>query len=122
MPESDDEAAAERRKLALTAASETSKHVLTLTTAVITITISLAKDITANAMASDLLWLRLGWLAHALSVMAGVGTLLALAGTISKGDDTSSIYSTNIRLPAAMQMAFFGLGLTFVVVFGVLAT
>ncbi|EPH42186.1 hypothetical protein STRAU_4756 [Streptomyces aurantiacus JA 4570] len=50
-----------------------------------------------------------------------MGTLLALAGTVSEGDDTRSIYSANIRLPAATQMAFFGLGIAFVVIFGVLA-
>ncbi|MER7344417.1 hypothetical protein ABT390_03310 [Streptomyces aurantiacus] len=116
-----EETAAERLKLALAAASETSKHVLTLTTAVVTITISLAKDIGANATPSELLWLQLAWLAHAISVLAGVGTLLALAGTVSEGDDTRSIYSANIRLPAATQMAFFGLGIAFVVIFGVLA-
>lgn len=114
-------AAAGRRDLALTVASETSKHILTLTTAVVTITISLAKDIVADATPSELVWLQLSWLAHAISVLTGVGTLLALAGTVSEGDDTSSIYSTNIRLPAALQMTFFALGLAFVVVFGVLA-
>ncbi|MFI1176703.1 hypothetical protein [Streptomyces melanogenes] len=121
MAAAEETAAAGRRNLALTAASETSKHVLTLTTAVVTVTISLAKDIVGEATPSDLLWLQLAWLAHAISVLAGVGTLLALAGTVSEGDDTTSIYSTNIRLPAALQMAFFALGLAFVVVFGVLA-
>ncbi|MFF7233298.1 hypothetical protein [Streptomyces sioyaensis] len=116
------EAAEERRNLALAAASETSKHVLTLTTAVITITISLTKDIVGKATPSDLMWLQLAWLAHAVSVLAGVATLLALAGTVNEADSTRSIYSTNIRLPAAMQMAFFGLGLALVVIFGVLAT
>ncbi|OEJ61066.1 hypothetical protein BGM19_26700 [Streptomyces agglomeratus] len=119
---SPEEAGEERRKLALAAASETSKHVLTLTTVVVTITISFAKDIAGDSAASDLLWLKLAWLAHAISVLAGVGTLLALAGTANEPDSTRSIYSTNIRLPAAMQMAFFGLGLALVVIFGVLAT
>lgn len=121
MAAGEEAATAGRGNLALTAASETSKHVLTLTTAVITITISLAKDIVAKATPSDLVWLQLAWLAHAVSVLAGVATLLALTGTVSEGDDTTSIYSTNIRLPAALQMAFFALGLAFVVVFGVLA-
>ncbi|WP_143626285.1 hypothetical protein [Streptomyces viridosporus] len=116
-----DEAAAERRKLALTAASETSKHVLTLTTAVVTITISLAKDIVGKASSADLAWLQLAWLAHAVSVLTGVATLLALAGTVDEPDSARSIYSANIRLPAALQMASFGLGLAFVVIFGVLA-
>ncbi|MBT2524135.1 hypothetical protein J7E91_01485 [Streptomyces sp. ISL-99] len=121
MAADDDAAAVERRKQALTAASETSKHVLTLTTAVVTITISLAKDITTRAAPSDLLWLQMAWLAHAISVLAGVATLLALAGTLSEGDSTRSIYSPNIRLPAAMQMAFFAFGVVLVVIFGVLA-
>ncbi|MFE1947294.1 hypothetical protein [Streptomyces massasporeus] len=121
MAAAEEAAAAERRNAALTAASETSKHVLTLTTAVVTITISLAKDIVADATSSDLVWLQLAWLAHAISVLTGVGTLLALAGTVSESDDTTSIYSTNIRLPAALQMTFFALGLAFVVIFGVLA-
>ncbi|MET7888626.1 hypothetical protein [Streptomyces avermitilis] len=114
-------AATERRKLALAAASETSKHVLTLTTAVVTITISLAKDIVGKASRSDLMWLQWAWLAHAVSVLAGVLVLLALAGTVDEGDETRSIYSANIRLPAAMQMVFFGVGVVFVAVFGVLS-
>ncbi|WP_221357631.1 hypothetical protein [Streptomyces beigongshangae] len=116
-----DEVAEQRRNTALAAASETSKHVLTLTTAVITITVSLTKDLIGEAAPSALVWLRLAWLSHAVSVLAGVATLLALAGTVDEADSTRSIYSTNIRLPAAVQMTFFGLGLALVVVFGVLA-
>ncbi|GAA2767351.1 hypothetical protein GCM10010103_63930 [Streptomyces paradoxus] len=116
-----DPEATERRRLALAAGVDTCKHVLTLTTAVVTLTISFAKDISADASASDLLWLRLSWLSHAVSVLAGVITLLALAGTTHEADENRSIYATNIRLPAAVQMIFFGLGVGFVVAFGALA-
>jgi hypothetical protein len=115
----------ERAKLAFTSAADACKQVLTLTTAIVTLTISFAKDITKDATLADQRWLRLAWIAYAVSVLAGSWALLAMTGSIgraaTKGDPGASIYRSNITLPVALQMTSFALGVVLTVAYGIFA-
>ncbi|HEX7134222.1 MAG TPA: hypothetical protein VF228_16715 [Iamia sp.] len=111
----------ERRKLAVTQAGDAVKQVLTLSTAILTFTIAFSKDVTKDAVASDRPWLYASWLLLAGAVVAGVLTLLAIAGQLGQHTQDLDVYSQPIRTLAAVQMLAFGLALVLIVVFGIFA-
>jgi hypothetical protein len=96
----------ERQKLAFSTASDACKQVLTLTTAIVTITIAFAKDLVKDSTPGDQIWLRTAWIAYSVSILAGI--LMLLAGTAgspqSHARNEDTIYRSNVRLPAAIQM------------------
>ncbi|MDQ2709126.1 MAG: hypothetical protein M3Z25_16465 [Actinomycetota bacterium] len=110
-------------KLAFASASDASKQVLTLTTAIVTITISFAKDITKGVPPSTQAWLSMAWLIYAISILAGTVSLLALTGSLARGlgSRSISVYDWNIRLPSIVQMISFAGGVLCTVAYGAFA-
>jgi hypothetical protein len=115
----------ERQKLAFSTASDACKQVLTLTTAIVTITIAFAKDLVKDSTPGDQIWLRTAWIAYSVSILAGILMLLALTGTAgspqSHARNEDTIYRSNVRLPAAIQMISFAIGVVLTVAFGFFA-
>jgi hypothetical protein len=115
-PELDD-----RTKLAFASAAEAAKQVLTLTTAVITVTIAFGKDVVTDASPAEQRWLQLAWLLYAVSILAGSFTLLALTGSLGSSrhetEASPTVYRSNIVLPAGVQMIAFALGMALTIVF-----
>ncbi|MDA8295260.1 MAG: hypothetical protein M0004_01505 [Actinomycetota bacterium] len=121
------------------AARDTCKQVLTLSTAIVTITVTFLTSVIKQAAPSTRLWIHLSWLGFALAVLFGVWTLLALSGSVAtrtertsrksgdaRGNATAgaaasaapSIYSANVRMPALLQMVCFVAALVCTIVFG----
>ena len=113
------------RKKAFDFASDTTKQLITLSTALIAVSITFKGNFGEGGYETLLL---LCWISFFLSVVSGIGTLMALTGTLEKSteektdeDDKKvalSIYGTNVKIPTILQIAFFLFGLIFLGVFG----
>lgn len=124
----------ERTKQAFALATELTKQLLTLATGTVAITISFAKDIAPSSARCPRWFLMAGWSLQALSVLAGLFALAALAGTLGneqgagqsdpgrKGTPPSPhIYRGNIRFFSGAQFLLFGLGILALVLAAALA-
>lgn len=111
----------ERRKLAVTQASDSVKQVITLSTVILTFTISFSTDITKDAVAEDQRWLYATWICLAVAVVFGVLALLAITGQVGTYKDNPDVYAGPTKFTAGGQMVFFGAALVLLVVFGVFA-
>jgi len=110
----------EQTKAAFASASDTSKQLITLATALLGIEITFLKDFTASVDTATRLLMGLSWGLLLLSVVAGVWTLLALTGSLSAATNPTprTIFGSNVRLPAITQILLFLAGLALTVVFG----
>jgi hypothetical protein len=135
----------ENEKKAFDFAAEVTKQLITLSTAIITITITFSKDLIIfadNSAKNYLLW---AWILYIATVLFGIWTLLALTGSLQpiKKESTNiqsqpepqttknanpapeqavetdcSINSSNIRLPSILQILCFIVALSFTIVYG----
>ncbi len=106
-----------RTKDAFDSARDSSKQVLTLTTAVLTLTITFTDKIVGveELTSADTARLRTAWAIYGLSVLAGIWTLLALTGSTGATENVT-INDRNIKYPAVAQMLTFSGGtLTFII-------
>ena len=114
----------ERQKMAFDFARDTTKQLITLSTAIIAVTVTFwdklftVKDSFSRNLAV------FSWVAFLISVIFGIWTLLALTGTLESLDkeNSASIRSRNITLPSFLQITAFLLGLALTVWFGTRAT
>ncbi|MCX2743349.1 hypothetical protein OO013_05700 [Mangrovivirga sp. M17] len=118
-------------------AADTTKQLITLSTAIITLTITFSKDIigvTNISNSSSIFW---AWGIFILSVIFGIWTLMALTGSLqpmkkgetsneseSSTDKTSeeepiNINGLNVKIPAGIQIISFIAGLILTVSFGI---
>ncbi len=111
------------RKKAFDFASDTTKQLITLSTALIAVSITFKGNFGEGGNETLLL---LCWISFFLSVIFGIGTLMALTGTLEKSTEEKegeekielSIYGTNVKKPTILQIVFFLLGLIFLGTFG----
>lgn len=127
----------ERTKAAFEGARDTCKQILTVTTAVLTLTVAFKKDIASSGQWQWLL--PASWATFVLSVLFGVAALLSLTGSLDPAvllkhqrqpapdkpelsSDTfgRSIYRSNIRVPFLLQLVLFVVGLAALAAFGAL--
>jgi hypothetical protein len=110
----------ERTKQTIQTTTDALKQMMTLSTGVLTLEVTLLKDIIRNLNTAAYLALASSWLFLLLAVLCGVGGLLAVTGSLSRAPALTpeTIYDTNVRIPAALQVAFFALGMILTVVFG----
>ena len=108
-------------KAAFASASDTSKQLITLATALLALEITFAKDVIGNIDATAKTLLGFSWILLLFSVIAGIWTLLAITGSLGKGNTLSpkAISGSNIRIPAILQIILFLGGLLLTVWFGV---
>jgi hypothetical protein len=104
-------------------AQDTTKQVLTLSTAVVTITVAVLKDLARDAPADARTLLAISWGLFVLSIFGGVCTLLNLAGRVPGGPAPrdAGINAPAIRCFSIMQMLTFALAMAATVYFGVRA-
>lgn len=109
----------DRTKAAFDAARDSSKQVLTLTTAILTLSITFSDKIVGlgNLTDADKSTLRWAWAVFGVSMVFGIWTLLALTGSTAENGD-ESINDLSIRIPAIVQMLAFLAGVALFVVFG----
>jgi hypothetical protein len=97
-------------------AQETTKQLLTLSTGVIALTITFLKDVASEAPAGARDFLHVGWALFFVSIIAGVGVLMTLTGNLASA--TTTVYTTNIRIFAAVQVLAFLAAVLCTLVFG----
>jgi hypothetical protein len=101
-------------------AIDVSKTLLTLATAVITLTITFSKDILGSATPDQKHLIAVAWLFFFLSILGGVWLLYAANGSISSATP-GSIYNSNTAVPMGVQQVCFVIGLLLTGIFGLLA-
>src|SRR5678815_4077856 len=86
-------------KEAFTFASDTTKQLIALTSAIIAVTVTFAKDIFAIAPGVSKIALVVAWLGYITSLVFGVFTLMALTGEISSSPTTKTDASAAAAKP-----------------------
>lgn len=101
-------------------AQDVTKQLLTLATAVVTITVTFLKDIAQQAPADARTVLFIAWALFATSIIAGVATLQNLTGHVGSADEPASdgIMTAGIRFFAIAQMMLFVLAIGGTIYFG----
>lgn len=104
-------------------AQESTKQILTLSTAILTLTISFQKDIVGSVAPADRWALKCAWVAYLVSIVCGLFTLMNLAGNLEKpgGGGEPTIYRGSIMTFSILQVISFGLGTGFTLWFGLIA-
>ena len=96
---------------------EVTKQIVTLSTGIIALTVTFAKEFKVIGEGSALTVpgsLKLSWVSFAVSILFAIWTLLAIAGTlneIDRGGETTNPKRTNIRIPAALMVLAFFVGI-----------
>lgn len=110
----------EQAKAAFASASDTSKQLITLATALLALEITFGKDLIGEFDTVSKGLVAASWVLLLLSVVAGIWTLMALTGSLGGGakPTAKSIFGRNVQFPAAAQIGLFLLGLVFTVCFG----
>ncbi|MET0072189.1 MAG: hypothetical protein ABW096_19300 [Candidatus Thiodiazotropha sp.] len=113
----------ERSKLAFDFARDTTKQLITLSTAIIAFTVTFAKDFLGTPDDFGRTLVVISWLGFLVSVIFGVWTLLALTGTLEPEgvEIETSIRGKNVTIPSVLQIISFLVGLGFTVWFGIRA-
>lgn len=111
----------EREKQSFDFAADATKQIITLSTAVIGLTVTFLKDILQTPTSYG--WtLKAAWFLYALAATAGLWHLLGLAGSLGNKDKVPdaklSIYSQNASFPMFLQLVCFVLAVVFTIAFG----
>lgn len=101
-------------------AHSTVEQILTLSTALLTLTVTFAKDYLLRKEGRISIPLGLSWLFLFLSIFTGVWSLLALTGELE--NEGASIWNLNVIFPAFMMSVFFCAGIGCTVLAGWYAT
>lgn len=113
----------EATKLGFEFAKEVATQLITLSTALLTLTIAFTKDLFSGKPRHGQIVLPLAWAVHLLSIIFGVLTLMALTGTLMPVESESRQlrFGPNVRVMAAVQIVCFAIGTVLLVWHGVLA-
>jgi hypothetical protein len=85
-------------------AIDVSKQLLTLSTAIITLTITFSKDILGGTSNNEKHLLAFAWLSFFISILGGIWFLYAANGSISEmANESKSIYDSNTAIPMGVQ-------------------
>lgn len=111
----------EWRKQSFDFASDSTKQLITIATGVVTATVLFSKDLDSISR-----WLALAaWIVLTISVMSGVAALLNMSGNLNNAADgeyrAPSVTAYGIKFFSLVQIAFFGLGIILVFIFGFFA-
>lgn len=104
-------------------ARDATKQLIALSTGILTLTITFAKDILRDVTGLPRGLLGLAWLGYLVSVVAGVWVLLALTGTLEPlpgAPADVSIRGKNVVWPSIVQVLMFLAATALVVAFGLL--
>ena len=110
----------ERTKQAFEFAADAAKQIITLSTAILALTITFLKDVLNSPSARSSL-LGAAWIFYLLAVLAGIWALLALTGSLGDEnikDDELSVYSPNSSIPFIGMLVCFAIAVILTVWFG----
>jgi hypothetical protein len=104
----------ERARKAFDFASDLAKQLIALSTSVVTVAMLFSDHFPRSG------WAKAALMCYLLATLSGIWSLMALTGTIatkSEAFTVDAIYRPNVRIPAAIQVMFFGLATLFTLVF-----
>jgi hypothetical protein len=101
-------------------ASEASRQLITLATGIVTLTVAFSGDVLALSKGNLRGWLTWAWIAFLVSIVFGLGHLLALTGQLGREEDPD-IYTTGPRLTSFLQIVAFLVGVVLAAIYLVLA-
>jgi uncharacterized membrane protein len=105
---------------AIKAAQDICKQVLTVTTAVLAVTISFLKDVLHGVHGSDLIWIRLAWGTLLASLLLGFLAMGALTDELAAANP--NVNSKPARITAIAHQGLFFVGIGLLTVFGMVTT
>jgi hypothetical protein len=109
----------EKLKKAFDLLAEVSKQLITLSTGILALTITFAKDLIKPADAP--VWLiKASWVLYVLSIVFGVLTLSTVAGNLEESyisDKPPTLYAKSIGFYHGTQMILFGIATALIVAF-----
>jgi hypothetical protein len=111
----------DRAKAAFAFLADTCKQLLTLATGILVLTVTFTHDLLGQVSGFAAGSLLTAWLFYLVSVVGGVWLMLAATGSLAKSP-SPDIYSSNIRIPALVQVISFALAMIATVVFGAAVT
>lgn len=101
-------------------AAEKTKQLITLATAILTITVSFSRDVLGGMTAWTVLPLMVGWVLYLVSIVEGVVLLGRFAGRMQAAAlDSDALSSPDIISPAKWQVGSFIAGVAFTTLFGI---
>lgn len=110
-------------KMAFDLAGDLAKQLITLSTAVLTLSITFTKDIVKEPSKGPLHLLKLSWLVYLLSICCGIWTMMALTGTLmprnSPATGPALTFGSNVRIPAGLQILAFIVATVLIIIYGV---
>lgn len=106
-------------KLGLQYVNQFTQQVITLSTAVLALSITFTKDIVKNVPHSPLWILKSAWAAFLVSIIFGLWVMMAVTGILTKSNnETLFIVGDTIRFPSTIQVMLFGLGVILMILYG----
>lgn len=116
----------ERKKKAFDFASDSAKQLITLAIAIITVTISFAKDVFKTESSLAKYCLAASWFIYLSSILFGIMALLALTGELEPSSSQRvyrppSIQTKSIKNTFFLQIGAFLLATFFAIIFGILS-
>jgi hypothetical protein len=97
-------------------AKEVTTQLLTLATAVVSISVTFVKDVSPSVTRAARGTLYTSWILFLVSIIFGVWVLGAMTGTLAQTPSSqATVYSTNIRVPSFLQVISFVAGIAFLV-------
>ena len=92
----------------LKSAADSAKQVITLSSGVVALTVTFAKEFKGPGTLTVLWELKLAWIFYGLTVLFGVWTLLAITGSLSSSDQSNKgAMGCNVRLPGILMVLSF---------------
>jgi hypothetical protein len=104
----------EATKLGFEFAKELTFQLITLSTAVVALTITFIKEVLGGLSASAASRIQVAWACYIVSIIAGIWTAMALTGTLLS-ESTVKTIEFNVQLPAVIQILAFLLGTSFMI-------
>lgn len=113
----------DKSKAAFTSATETVKNTLTLSSAILTVSVTFVKDINKSPTNIQVCILESSWVALLVAVAACVATLMAITGTLARAStaDASALYRSNVRIPMSLAVWAFLAGIALTATYGMLS-
>jgi hypothetical protein len=105
--------------------TDLSKQLISLSTGILALSITFAREIIIDKNKRRVNALALSWLFYLISICFGVWTMMAVTGTIISpdfaGTKTSEAFNFNLRFPSGLQILSFLTGTILLVIFGIRA-
>lgn len=113
----------EAKKLTFSAARDGAKQILTLSTAILTITITFFKDFASGSCDVTRILMIIAWAFFLASIVSGVVLLFTLTGELNAAESghTPSVDGKSSRISAGVQQVSFLIAIIATVVSGALA-